>query len=161
MSEVGQRMTDGNKEPDAKSLSAWMASVNCRRWTHLCQYIETAYPGVFVPKWLFGGKKHGWGLRFKKSKSFCTLIPEQNRLVVLIVFGEAEREKAETILGDLSRTVREAYKKATTYHDGKWLALSVERDGILSDIERLFAIKRRPKTMRIRKGDRVGQPRSR
>ena len=60
------------------------------------------YPGVFTPDWIFGGKKYGWGLRFKKSKSFCTLLPERNRLLVQIVFGGEEREKAEKVLPELS-----------------------------------------------------------
>ena len=32
-------------------------------------------------------------LRFKKSKSFCSLIPEKNNLKILIVFGTEEREE--------------------------------------------------------------------
>ena len=160
MDTVNQRMTDGGREPDAKSLSAWLGRVIYKRWTRLCDYIETNYPDVFEPEWLFGGKKHGWGLRFKKSKSFCTLIPEMNRLVVLIVFGAEEREQAETILHELSPAVREAYKSATTYHDGKWLALAVEQDGMLRDIERLLTIKRHPRTMRIDKGSHTGRRKS-
>jgi len=149
-----QRMTDPDRRPDAKALSALMGPVNYSRWTNLNRYIEATYPGVFVPEWLFGGKKYGWTLRFKKSKSFCTLIPERSRLVVLIVFGGKEREEAETMLDDLSPAVREAYKKATTYHDGKWVALTVTRDGILRDIQRLLTVKRRPKMTRIDTGDR-------
>jgi len=143
MSTVGTRMTDGTRTPDAKSVSAWIGSENHRRWTRLLQYIERSYPGVFVPEWLFGGKRHGWGLRFKKSKSFCTLIPERRRLVVLIVFGGPEREKAEAVFHHLTPAVRKAYREATTYHDGKWLSLTVNRDEIVGDIQTLLAVKRR------------------
>jgi hypothetical protein len=139
------RMTDGSKEPDTKSLSEWLGTMRYRRWVTLCSYIGTAYPGIFRPEWLFGGMKHGWGLRFKKSKSFCTLIPERNRMLVLIVFGTEERAKAESMLGELSAPVREAYRMATTYHDGKWLVLPVDRDGVLRDIRKLLAVKRKPK----------------
>ena len=144
MNETIQRMTDGGKEPDAKSLSAWLGTVSYKRWTRLCQYIEANYPGVFVPEWLFGGKKYGWGLRFKKSKSFCTLIPERNKLVVQIVFGAKERKEAEAILDTLGPDVCDAYRKAPTYHDGKWLGRAVTRYGMLGDIERLLSVKRRP-----------------
>ncbi len=143
MSTMGTRMTDGTRAPDAKSISAWISSENYRRWKHLLQYIERSHPGVFVPEWLFGGKKHGWGLRFKKSKSFCTLIPERRRMAVLIVFGATEREKAEAVLPHLTSGVRKAYREATTYHDGKWLTLTVDRDEIVGDIQTLLAVKRR------------------
>lgn len=146
MDQSRPRMLDGTGEPDAASVSDWIGVRNYRRWTNLLDFIEENYPGVFTPDWIFGGKKYGWGLRFKKSKSFCTLIPERNRLVVQIVFGREEREKAAKVLPELSPGVRDAYADATTYHDGKWLALVVDKDAILADVERLLAIKRKPKS---------------
>lgn len=143
MTVVGTRMTAGTRPPGVKNVSAWIGSQNHQRWTRLLQYIERSYAGVFVPEWLFGGKKHGWGLRFKKSKSFCTLIPERNRMSVLIVFGGPEREKAEAVLRHLTPGVRRSYRKAKTYHDGKWLSLIVDHDEIVEDIQTLLAIKRR------------------
>ena len=145
MSAVGERMLDGNVRPDAQSVATWLGTSAFRHWTRLLEFIEANYPGVFTPDWIFGGKKYGWGLRFKKSKSFCTLIPERNRLVVQIVFGGEEREKAEKTLLDLSPNVRQAYTGATTYHDGKWLAIVADRKEILDDVEKLLAIKRKPK----------------
>jgi len=145
MSEFGQRMLDKSKVPDTRSISRWIGSSNYQRWADLLEFIESNYPGVFAPDWLFGGKKHGWGLRFKKSKSFCTLIPERNRLVIQIVLGGAERQKAEAILHELSPSVRREYAEATTYHDGKWLAIAVDRDQIFEDVKRLLAIKRKAK----------------
>jgi hypothetical protein len=150
MSEFGQRMLDESIVPDARSISKWIRSTNYQRWTQLLRFIESNYPGVFAPDWLFGGKKHGWGLRFKRSQSFCTLIPERNRLVIQIVFGRAERQKAEAILRELSPSVSREYVEAKTYHDGKWLAIAVDRDQILEDVKRLLAIKRKPKSYGIR-----------
>jgi len=139
-------MVDGGQRPTAEAVADWIGRANNKRWKHLLRFIEDNYPGVFASDdWIFGGQKHGWGLRFKKSKSFCTLIPERNRLVVLIVFGGEEREKAEAILPELNLEVRRRYTEATTYHDGKWLALPVDRDELLDDIEKLLILKRKPK----------------
>jgi len=145
MGELGHRMVDGSGQPDAGSVAPWVGAQSYRRWRHLVEFIESSYPGVFTPDWVFGGKKYGWGLRFKKSKSFCTLIPERGRLVVQIVLGGKEREETEKILPELSPDVRKKYAEATTYHDGKWLAIVADRDAILDDIKRLLAIKRKPK----------------
>jgi len=146
MYEIGVRMLDGTVRPDEGAIAKWIGARNYKRWTRIVKFIADNYPGVFPPDdWLFGGKKHGWGLRFKKSKSFCTLIPERKRLVILIVFGGPEREKAEAILSELDPHTRDAYKAATTYHDGKWLCLTVDRDAILDDIEKLLRVKRKPK----------------
>jgi hypothetical protein len=145
MGELGQRMVDGSRQPDTESVAQWVGARSYRRWTRLTEFIESSYPGVFSPDWIFGGKKYGWGLRFKKSKSFCTLIPERGRLVVQIVLGGKEREETEKILPELSASIRKTYAEATTYHDGKWLAIVADRDRVLDDIKRLLIIKRKPK----------------
>jgi len=145
MSELGQRMLDGSRQPDTASVAEWVGGDSFKRWASLTEFIESNYPGVFQPDWLFGGKKYGWGLRFKKSKSFCTLIPERGRLVIQIVLGCKEREETEKILPELSPGVRKTYADATTYHDGKWLAIVADRDKILDDVKRLLVIKRKPR----------------
>lgn len=144
MNETGERMLDRDKQPDAEAISKWIGANNFKRWTDIAQFIDSCYPGVFSPDWIYGGKKHGWGLRYKKSKSFCTLIPEKNRLNVLIVFGAEERVKAESILSELSPDVQEGYSRATTYHDGKWVKIIVSSNRVLSDVKRLLEIKRKP-----------------
>jgi hypothetical protein len=146
MYEMGQRLLDKDERPDAVAIAEWLGPKGLKFWTQVLAFIEENYPGVFPEDdWMYGGKKYGWALRFKKSKSFCTLIPERKRLVIQIVFGAAEREKAEAILLDLSDSVREAYTQAKTYHDGKWLALVVDRAAILDDVKQLLTIKRRPR----------------
>jgi hypothetical protein len=98
---------------------------------------------VFSPEWLFGGKKHGWTLRYKKGKSFCTLIPEKNRFAIQLVFGAEERAKVEAMRTELSPQTRRQYDKAPTFHDGKWLFLTVDSDLVVDDVQRLLAAKRR------------------
>ena len=158
MSTIGERLVDGSREPNARSIVACVGSANNKRWKHLVQFIETRYPGIFSPEWLFGGQKYGWGLRFKKSKSFCTLIPERNRFLIQIVLGGKERDEVETILNELSPYIRRLYEQATTYHDGKWLAIPVDRDDLLEDIQRLLAIKRKPRVANLGARGRGNRP---
>lgn len=140
-----RRMIDGSEEPTARRVARWIGPVHYRRWARLRRAIEKGYPGVFDPDWVFGGKKYGWGLRYKKSKSFCTLIPEWERMVVVIVFGREERGRVGAILQNLSPDVSRAYTKATTFHDGKWVGIPIDRDEVLDDILALLAIKRKPR----------------
>jgi hypothetical protein len=35
-------------------------------------------------------------------------------------------------------------RNRSAYHDGKWLALPVDRDELLDDIEKLLTVKRKP-----------------
>lgn len=139
-----ERLTDASQKPTPEAVAAFIGGENARRWSGLLNFIDATYPGVFEGEWLYGGRKGGWSLRFKKSKSFCTLVPERGRMNVMIVFGAAERAKAESVLEELTPRVRQDYLDAKTYHDGKWLLLHVDGDDVLQDIERLLAVKRRP-----------------
>lgn len=142
------RLTEPGKPPTLKQIKSWMGRKAYGFWTRVSRMLAQRYPDVFTPEWLHGGKKHGWSLRYKKSKSFCTLIPEKNRFVLVIVFGADERSKVETIRHELSARTRKEYDEATTSHDGKWLLLSVDDEAIVADVERLLAVKRRPKNVR-------------
>jgi hypothetical protein len=140
-----ERIVDGARKPTLADVAAWVGRRDFARWTDLTQFIEASYPGVFRPEWLFGGRKHGWSLRFKKSKSFCTLIPERGRFRLLLVFGAAERKKVKGVLRTLVSHVREDYVKSATYHDGKWMFVSVDSAKALSDVKRLLVVKRTPR----------------
>jgi hypothetical protein len=145
MKEINQRMTEPGKFPTAPQVQRWVGKDAYKFWDRVTQLVEKNYPNLFNPEWLFGGKKHGWSLRYKKGKSFCTLIPEKKRFAILIVFGTEERAKVETIRDGLSVQTRRAYDGATTYHDGKWLVLTVDTDSVVGDVERLLSVKRKPK----------------
>ena len=142
MKEISSRLTEPGKLPTSSQISAWIGPEAYEFWKRLTQWIERNYPETFSPDWLFGGKKHGWSLRYKKGKSFCTLIPEKNRFLIQIVFGAEEREKMEAIRDELSARTQDAYNKAKTYHDGKWVLLTVDADDVIVDVEQLLAMKR-------------------
>jgi hypothetical protein len=145
------RIIDGAREPSPARVAAWIGAQNFKRWTDLRRFIDSHYPGVFDGEWLFGGQKHGWTLRFKASKSFCTLIPERGRFKVVLVFGKAEREKVKAVLSSLESHVRADYQKSPTYPDGTWLVTTVDSARVVRDVTRLLELKRRP---RAEQGDR-------
>lgn len=141
---MGDRLIDRDHEPTPGAVAALIGARNYERWTSLLEFIAVRYPGVFTGEWIFGGRKHGWTLRFKKSRSFCTLVPERDSMKVVIVFGAAEREKAVDVLGSLRSHARDDYASAHTYHDGKWVLIDTDSDEAVSDIETLLQVKRRP-----------------
>lgn len=145
MNESNSRITQRDNPPSAAEIEQWIGREASEYWKKVTELIELRYPKVFEPEWLFGGQKHGWSLRYKKNKSFCTLIPEKNRFALLIVFGAEERKKVEEIRDNLSTQTQEEYDNATTYHDGKWVLLSVDNDTVVKDVEQFLAVKRKAK----------------
>jgi hypothetical protein len=144
VNENNPRLTEPGSPPTPKLLVSWLGKKAFGFWRQVEKTIAETYPGVFTPEWLFGGKKHGWSVRYKRSKSFCTIIPEKGRCLLLIVFGGEERARVETIRKQLSARVQKAYDEATTYHDGKWLLLEINNKTALADAETLLTVKRKP-----------------
>lgn len=141
-----ERMLDKSVPPDQVLVDEWLGVEAASRWHRLVTFIAESYPGVFpAHDWVFGGKKHGWALRFKKSSSFCSLVPERGRALVVIVFGAKDRAKVEANLGALGEVVRQAYLVAPTFADGRWMPVALESDDILEDVIRLLTLKRRPR----------------
>jgi hypothetical protein len=139
------RMLDGAKPPTIGQVAEWIGPRASAHWAELTEFIESRYSGVFDRTWWFGGKKWGWSLRFKKSKSFCNLIPERGQFKALLVFGAEERKRVEAVLPQLSSHLPDDYAKANTFHDGKWVAAVVDSRKAVTDIERLLVVKRKPK----------------
>ncbi|MFZ2099860.1 MAG: DUF3788 family protein, partial [Oricola sp.] len=60
--QTGDRLTDKSATPDEATVRDWIGPDAFAQWSALRDWISTAYPGVFVPDWTYGGKKHGWSL---------------------------------------------------------------------------------------------------
>jgi hypothetical protein len=61
---IGDRITDKSTPPDESKVRDWMGREAFEHWAKLRGWIDAAYPGVFAPDWLYGGKNRGWSLRY-------------------------------------------------------------------------------------------------
>lgn len=148
---TGDRLTDKASVPDDETVRDWIGADAFAHWAALRAWIAQTYPGTFSPDWIYGGKKHGWALRYKKSRAFCTLLPECGSVAAVIVLGEAEREKFETQRSSFSARLSRLFDETETFRDGKWLKVDIMSAEDLRDVTSLLALKRPPKGM-------VGQP---
>jgi hypothetical protein len=142
--EIGDRIGGKSAPPDERTVRGWLGSEAWAHWTALRRWIDTAFPGVFVPEWLYGGKKRGWVLRYKKTKAFCTLLPGYRRLDVQVVLGRAEREKFEQRRYAWRPQLVRLYDEARTYPDGKWLNIAISSAEDRQDVTELVSMKRTP-----------------
>ena len=97
MPEEGDRLTDPDGPPTLQQVQKWIGKAGYEYWSRTADMIEQRYPGVFEPEWLYGGKKYGWALRYKKSRSFCTFAPEKGYFKIQIVFGAKERDSGRYV----------------------------------------------------------------
>lgn len=144
--QIGDRITDKSAPPDDRTVRDWIGPKAFKHWADLRSWIEAYYPGVFAPDWLYGGKKRGWSLRYKKIKAFCTLLPEYRRLSVLVVLGGAERQKFEERRYVWRSQLVKLYDEAKTYPDGKWLTAGISSADDRHDVTELLIMKRPPRS---------------
>ena len=141
---IGDRLTDKSAAPDERTVREWLGPKVFAHWEKLRSWIDASYPGVFVPEWLHGGKKRGWSLRYKKTRSLCTLLPEYRQLSVQVVLGRAEREKFEEQRYAWRPQLLELYDDAREYPDGKWLTVAISSADARHELMKLISMKRPP-----------------
>lgn len=139
---IGRRITNKSAPPDDGAVRAWIGPEAFGHWAELRNWIDEFYPGVFEPDWLYGGKNRGWSLRYKKTRAFCTLVPEYGRFSAVVVLGRAEREKFEERRYAWRPSLVKLYDEAKAYIDGKWLAVAIASADDLHEVMELLAMKR-------------------
>lgn len=142
--QIGDRITGLSAEPTNDMVRDWIGPDAFEHWRELQGWIAEDYPGVFTPEWLDGGRKRGWSLRYKKTKAFCTFVPEYRRLSIVIVFGMAERDKFEGRRHSWRSRLVELYDEAKTYADGKFLTLPISTADDRQEVMELLIMKRPP-----------------
>lgn len=141
---VGDRITGKSASPDDGAVRDWIGPAAFKHWARLQSWIEEFYPGVFAPEWLYGGKKRGWSLRYKKTKAFCTLLPEYKRFSAVVVLGGAERKQFEERRYAWRSQLVKLYDEAKTYPDGKFLTVAISSADDRHDVTELLTMKRPP-----------------
>lgn len=121
-------------------------------WDALVGFIAEHYqmPGELS----FGGKNYGWNLWYRRSgKSLTTLYPCQSGIVVQIVLGKDQVEKALAL--NLGKHVGQVLRDTPQLHDGRWLFIKVKSKRDLEDVEQLLLVKKKP-ARPARAPDRAG-----
>jgi hypothetical protein len=142
--EMGDRINGESAPPDDGTVRDWIGPEAFAHWTAFRNWIDGSYPGVFMPEWLYGGKKRGWMLRYKKIKAFCTLLPGYRRFEVQVVLGRAEQKKFEERRYSWRPRLVKLYDESRTYPDGKWLSIAISSLENRLDVMELVSMKRPP-----------------
>ena len=142
--QIGDRITDKSAPPDGRTVCDWIGPGAFKYWVDLQNWIDEFYPGVFAPEWLYGGGRRGWSLRYKKTRAFCTFLPEYRRFSAVVVLGGAEREKFEERRYAWRSPLVKLYDEAKTFPDGKFLTVAISSADDRHDVMELLTMKRPP-----------------
>ena len=93
-------------------------------WQKLCTAIDEKYDMECL--WNKGGKAWTYEYKYRRGgKTLCGLYAREHCVGFMIIFGKDERAKVEAVREKLSKEVQVVYDEAKTYHDGKWVMLSL------------------------------------
>jgi hypothetical protein len=133
--------TDPKHQPTLEEIRSALGSC-FPLWERLTDFIETTYriDGVWST---WGPAKSGWNLRYRrKGKSLTALHPQQERILVQIVLGKAQAERALQL--QLGEKISTMLQETPQLRDGRWLFIPVTSESDAKDVEKLLLAKMRP-----------------
>jgi hypothetical protein len=132
---------DRDRPPTASEIADALGSA-APLWDRMTRFVETSY-GV-EPTLVPPSKNYGWDVKYRKGgKTLVSLTPDEGRFTALVVLGQKEAAGASDL--ELGAHVRSVLAEARPLRDGRWLFVLVESERDVEDIERLLALKRRPR----------------
>jgi hypothetical protein len=110
-----------------------------RQINHFIQQRYNASPKIMYSK-CYG--KPGWNVKYQKSgKSICTLYPEKDSFVALIVITLDLLPVIEALSEEFTEEILQAIRSAKPFNGTLWLMLQVESDLVLNDVNQLLLLK--------------------
>ncbi|WHH57133.1 DUF3788 domain-containing protein [Petroclostridium sp. X23] len=133
---------DAGYVPEMDDLTEYINQPARELWIDLNMFIQQKYNARSKITYSKCSGKPGWNLKYQKSgKSICTLYPEKNRFIALVVITIDLLPYIEGISYEFEAGVRETIKNAKPFNGTLWLMLAIENTAILENVKQLLIIK--------------------
>lgn len=133
---------DANHVPLYKEIFNYINEPARELWQDINSYIQQEYR--VTPKITYSkcSAKPGWNVKYQKSgKSLCTLYPEQDGFVVLVVILLDLVPIIEARSGEFDTKIIELMRTAKPFNGTIWLMIQVHNSVILNNIKQLLLLK--------------------
>ena len=109
-------------------------------WDEIRGHVQSTYPAV-TGEWKHYGKAAGWSYKLiSKKRNLLFFVPLKDCFRLRIVLGEKAVAcvEADDVLPD---DIKEAFRAATPYAEGRSIDIDINRHEQLETIKRLLSIK--------------------
>lgn len=133
---------DGSHAPTYDEILGYIDGYGKGLWQDINSFIRERYKVSHNISYSKCSAKPGWNVKYQKSgKSICTLYPEKEGFVVLVVVLMDIIPLLEALAGEFETEVMEVIKSAKPFNGTKWLMISVNSDKVLNNIKHILLLK--------------------
>ena len=133
---------DGSYTPSFGEICEYVNQSARELWKEINSFIQQKYK--VVPKVAYSkcAGKPGWNVKYQKSgKSLCTLYPEKDGFVALVVVKLDLVAVIEGMQGDFKVEVLEIVRSAKPFNGTLWLMINVDNQDVLDNVKQLLLLK--------------------
>jgi len=128
--------------PSMDEITAYFEENAGKLWLEMISFIEGNFKAKPQITYSVCSGKPGWNVKYKKSgKALCTLYPEKDCFVALVVLGQSDRAVFDLTRGDYCSYITGLYDQATLFNRTKWLMINVTNEIIFEDVKKLIDMK--------------------
>lgn len=133
---------DGSHMPTYDEIDQYINLPARELWRQFNNFIRERYNAS--PKIMYSkcSGKPGWNVKYQKSgKSLCTLYPDKDDFIALIVVTMDLLPVIEALYEELTEEIKVTIKKANPFNGTLWLMLKADSEPALRDIKQLLLLK--------------------
>ncbi|MFZ5974746.1 MAG: DUF3788 domain-containing protein [Bacillota bacterium] len=133
---------DGSCMPTLEQIEEYIRLPARRLWRQIHAFVQQEYAAS--PKTTFSKcyGKPGWNVKYQKSgKSICTLYPENDRFIALVVITPDVVRLAEAQGSVFETEVQELIRRTKPFNGTLWLMIAVENEKVLENVKTLIRMK--------------------
>ena len=135
-------ISDGTYTPSYDEIVMYFNEPAKSWWQDICSFIKQSYNAS--PKIAYSkcSAKPGWNVKYQKSgKSLCTLYPERDSFVALIVILTELVPAIEALSNELEQEIVEQVRRVKPLNGTLWLMIQIKNETALNSIKQLLLLK--------------------
>lgn len=130
------------QEPDFEQISGYINPQVRNLWLEFNHFITEKYGAKHKITYSKCSGKPGWNVKYQKSgKSICTLYPEKECFIALVVVTLDLIPIIEAVSSQLEESVLNTIRSAKPFNGTLWLMIRVDNKAVLENVKQILLLK--------------------
>lgn len=128
--------------PTFEEIKVYMNTEGYALWDGIHRFIQETYGSKPKTAYSKCSGKPGWNIKYQKSgKSICTLYPEKNGFVVLVVITLELASIVQNMKSEIGAEILNMINTAKPFNGTVWLMIPVYNENVLEDLKKILSLK--------------------